>query len=469
MSKVPTRNVWDARESLHRATMAVYSHLGALVKILKSQPNLSVALLDLDEHATPGSAPDGDREIVDDLKHAASRLRSSLATVQKIRKTFGRAACIHGNGGSFGGIGTTSHHEALIDAATEAVEPAAEGAARSGRIARAQSESGLMRRQVIESAMNTKSWARLAENLKDEYRSASLLPPSTIGEPNAPMKDAEHNRVAVKASEWRETARIYFDHATDTSSWSEDEELACTRRLHKASTRLAELLAGEGLEVQPLLTLAALMHSNADEWLDDEDSGHAKRVHAYAAAERLLRRVEVARPVVGHHPATTQVDRDPQGRHDNRAEPTKVPNEIGLAAAHPATSRLEVSSPEPEPEAVRRASASEARAKTMTATPGKSASRPSAAAIDAAAMKTLLTALQASHEAGEPYVPSREGIAKAVGTELKINITVETLFGTKAKGGTREPRYPDFMKLWKQTMQSSNDSRRAKFGRSRRL
>lgn len=112
---------------------------------------------------------------------------------------------------------------------------------------------------------------------------------------------------------------MYFEHALDTSSWSDDEEWECTRRLEKASTRLASLLAQEGLDVTPLLTLASLMHEHAREWLDHEDGGHAKRVQAYAAAERLLRRAGVAKPVDSYVLATALVDKDQRGRHDSRA------------------------------------------------------------------------------------------------------------------------------------------------------
>lgn len=182
MSKASEQPSWDAREAFHRATMAVYADLGALVAILKKEPDLRIALLVFDEHASSRAAPElDDPELVGDLKHAAGRLRASLATAHKVRATGGKSSHVGGHGGLFGGISTDSHHAALLSAAAEVLEPDAEGAARSGRTVPPQSASGVIRRQVVESVMDAKSWARLAKNLDHEYRSAGILPEGPIG------------------------------------------------------------------------------------------------------------------------------------------------------------------------------------------------------------------------------------------------------------------------------------------------
>lgn len=205
MSKAQQPNAWDARDAFHRATTTVYADLGALVDVLKTEPDLRIALLVFDEYATPGSVPDGDPEFVADLKHTASRLRSSLRTVERIRRTAGHAACAFGNGGSFGCIGTVSHHEALLDAAAEVLQPDAEGASRSGRTARPQSASGAIRRQVIKAVMDPIAWARLAENLKHEYELALLHDHSPTSEPtpeyDARVAQLEEQRLELKRPE----------------------------------------------------------------------------------------------------------------------------------------------------------------------------------------------------------------------------------------------------------------------------
>lgn len=187
MSKAHQHRAWDARDAFHRATIAVYADFGALVDVLKRELDLRVALRVLDEHAQPGAAPEsGDPEFVADIKHAAGRLRSSLATALEIRNTNARSSHVAGNGGYFGSIGMVSHHDALLDGAAEALEPDTEGAARSGRIARPQSKSGVIRQDLIKSAMDAKSWARTAENLEHEYAVALLLPQDFPDEPIYP-------------------------------------------------------------------------------------------------------------------------------------------------------------------------------------------------------------------------------------------------------------------------------------------
>jgi hypothetical protein len=51
-----------------------------------------------------------------------------------------------------------------------------------------------MRRQVVESAMDAKSWARLGDNLEHEYRSASLLPHPPAREPKPAAGSIEEAR-----------------------------------------------------------------------------------------------------------------------------------------------------------------------------------------------------------------------------------------------------------------------------------
>jgi hypothetical protein len=198
---------WDPRTAFHRAVLAVYADLAALVEVLQRQ-DLGKALLALDEHAPPGSAPDGDPEFIADLKHAAGRLRSSLATARKLRKDPGVASAF-GRGGSFGGISSLSHHDALVDAASEVLEPDAEGATRSGRIARPQSESGVMRQLAVAAAMDEGSWAKLAENLKHEYGLAVLHRHPPVGELKPTMESV------TKLGETAPTQKSSVDTAID--------------------------------------------------------------------------------------------------------------------------------------------------------------------------------------------------------------------------------------------------------------
>ena len=187
-------NAWDARDAFHRAVLSIYSALGTLINHLKKEPNLRVALLVLDEHATPGSVPEGDTEFVADLKHSAARLRASLATAREIRNKDRRASRVGGHDGCFAGMAGISLHDAVMEAAQEVLEPDEEGAARSGRIPRLQSACGTMRMQVVTAAMDAKLWLQLAKDLEQEYELASLLPHSPTGEPDSgevPSKNAQ--------------------------------------------------------------------------------------------------------------------------------------------------------------------------------------------------------------------------------------------------------------------------------------
>jgi hypothetical protein len=96
-----------------------------------------------------------------------------------------------------------------------------------------------------------------------------------------------------------------------------------------------------------------------------------------------------------------------------------------------------------------------------------SGARPTADAIDEIAKGCLATALAAGQETGEHYIPSRSDIAKAVSKQLKIDLQVETLFGTKRHGENRVHRYPKLMDLWQQTRKQSRIAKHSKAKRSR--
>lgn len=88
MSKASEQPSWDAREAFHRATMAVYADLGALVAILKKEPDLQAALLALDsipEHRAPER---GDSELIASMKHAVGHLLESLNAAIDVRQKY---------------------------------------------------------------------------------------------------------------------------------------------------------------------------------------------------------------------------------------------------------------------------------------------------------------------------------------------------------------------------------------------
>lgn len=151
------------------------------------------------------------------------------------------------------------------------------------------------------------------------------------------------------------------------------------------------------------------------------------------------------------------------GKSDAGPEPL-VSQRIGAALRTAAARREAESTAFTRREAEPTAYAAKAKAKRMAKTPGSS-SRPSPDAIDATAKRILMDALQASNDAGKPFVPDRAAIAKTVGKALNISICVETLFGKRSKNGQRVYRYPDFMKLWRATKMASSERRRAGFSK----
>lgn len=164
MSKASEQPSWDAREAFHRATMAVYADLGSLVSKFAEQRDLHVTLRVFDEHVAPYGGPEpDDPELVASLRHGAVRLRSSLAMAEELRGTHRQATrAICKQGGSFGGIGTTSHHDALIAA---------------GRLLLDPTEHPVLRQQVLTEGMDQAAWTRLKENLESEFKLAQIEPP----------------------------------------------------------------------------------------------------------------------------------------------------------------------------------------------------------------------------------------------------------------------------------------------------
>ena len=93
--------------------------------------------------------------------------------------------------------------------------------------------------------------------------------------------------------------------------------------------------------------------------------------------------------------------------------------------------------------------------------------RPKSDAIDEVAKNCLMTALAASDDAGEHYIPSRQDIAKAVSKQLGHKIGVQSIFATKEEQGNRVPRYPKFMQLWELTRKRIKDAKESRAKRSR--
>lgn len=197
MSKASEQPSWDAREAFHRATMAVYADLGALVAILKKEPDLQAALLALDsipEHRAPER---GDSELIASMKHAVGHLLESLNAAIDVRKKYPGVGSAFGGGRgidrTWGAIASASHHDVALGAAEAVLEPAPAGGG-----------SAVIRHEVIKAVADPVEWARLAENLQHEHKSASVLPQgdppqaSVTGE----ARDAETAYVDDIAGRW---------------------------------------------------------------------------------------------------------------------------------------------------------------------------------------------------------------------------------------------------------------------------
>jgi hypothetical protein len=177
MSKASEQPSWDAREAFHRATMAVYADLGALVAILKKEPDLQAALLALDsipEHRAPER---GDSELIASMKHAVGHLLESLNAAIDVRQKYPGVGSAFGGGRgidrTWGAIASASHHEVALAAAEAVLEPATAG-----------SGTAVIRHEVIQAVADREAWGRLAENLKHEHKSASVLPQGDLPQAN---------------------------------------------------------------------------------------------------------------------------------------------------------------------------------------------------------------------------------------------------------------------------------------------
>ena len=141
---------------------------------------------------------------------------------------------------------TVSHHDAVLEAAAETLEPDAEGAARSARTVRPKSESGGMRRKVIAEAMDAKSWAKLAENLKHEYELASLHPrpkpavgPIEEGQPEQldQVDFADVMALYIRSCDEMRTVRLNPRKAIPVDQWPEETQLGGSGVVHAQDSK----------------------------------------------------------------------------------------------------------------------------------------------------------------------------------------------------------------------------------------
>jgi len=230
---------WDGREAYHRATMAVYADLGTLIEVLRSEPDLRVALLTLDwigDHRAPEL---GDTEVVVKLKHAVGHLVESMNTVRDVRAGHSHVGSAFWRGDgidrTWGSIASGSYHDVVFFAAAAVLELDETGAAQSGRTATPGGADGIIRRDVITAATDTKSWRRLAENLEHEYRSSSLLP--------------------LRAQE-KSATRTADDHASAPDPAS--NQTAYVRQLGERWHRATQFACGGGLPSTPTSQRAIL-------------------------------------------------------------------------------------------------------------------------------------------------------------------------------------------------------------------
>ena len=173
MSKDQSQPTWDARSAFHRATLEVHSDLGDLVGILAKEPYLPEALLALDEIADLCPAPEpGDADLIANLKDAVGRLRASLATVEEIRKKNRAVRWNLGKGDrvdrALGGIGGTSCHDCICEAATELLD--------ARRSHDDGSDPEWFRLEITRVVSDKRVWQKWRRDLEREHKMAALLP-----------------------------------------------------------------------------------------------------------------------------------------------------------------------------------------------------------------------------------------------------------------------------------------------------
>lgn len=225
--------------------MAVYADLGALVAILKKEPDLQAALLALDSISEHRAPERGDPELVACLKHAVGHLLESLNAAIDVRKKYPGVGSAFGGGRgidrTWGAIASASHHDVALAAAEAVLEPAPAGGG-----------SAVIRHEVIKAVADPVEWARLAENLEHEYRSAGILPESPInrdpdfadamaryGQSRDAMRTVRLNpRTVIPVDQWRAEPRQRNGVIVRTPDWKRYTEYVL--RVAAENERLAE-------------------------------------------------------------------------------------------------------------------------------------------------------------------------------------------------------------------------------------
>ena len=159
---------WDARRAFHDATKVVYKHLCSLVDTISNAPSMRSAFLELDAIIANHSAPErGDSHLTVALKQGVGRLRDSLATADEIKRTHHEAARAFWLGRNvdrnWGGVGTASHHDVALGAASALVER--------------NRPSDTIRDHVFKFASDQEERQRLAGDLDHEFELTQMLPP----------------------------------------------------------------------------------------------------------------------------------------------------------------------------------------------------------------------------------------------------------------------------------------------------